>query len=147
MSLPSFTTRSIVPFHKRGIDVPAIPVLPVILANRGRPLPFILQAVVDSGADMAMLSEDLAVGLGIDLKAHPTRPANNPINRRGVEAPEVRITLAIEGKEFEDDVLFVPSPDNEPNPETWGLLGRADVFREFFFAFDQRNERLLIADY
>lgn len=97
-------------------------------------------SIVDSGADISMFDTSLAIGLGVVLP-------NWPQGRMGgiggvIPVYHVDIQLTIEGHTFPATVTFADRGD-----PTFALLGRADAFKQFKFAFDQRSEQVLYQRY
>jgi hypothetical protein len=116
------------------------PRLTVRLYSDGRASPPIL-AIVDSGADESVIHIDIAAYLGIDVS---TCLAETGYTATGEPFTTYRSQVTIEtlGLHFNAVVSF--AEDLDP---TEALLGRADLFNEFLFAFDQRRRTLLVGFY
>jgi hypothetical protein len=116
------------------------PRLTVRLYSNGRVSPPIL-ALVDSGADESVFHLDIATLLGIDVS---TCVAETGYTATGEPFTTYRSPVTIEalGLHFNATVSF--APDLDP---TEALLGRAELFNEFLFAFDQRRRALLVGFY
>jgi hypothetical protein len=132
------STRSSPPERvRRSVDGPHSSPSPnarltVRLYSNGRASPPIL-AIVDSGADESVIHIDIATYLGIDVSICVTETG---YTATGEPFTTYRSPVTIEalGLHFSTTVSF--ARDLDP---TEALLGQADVFNEFLFAFDQRR--------
>lgn len=138
MSAAPITFALEIPYKPGRHGAPALPVLSVTLAYDGFQMPAIIEAVVDSGADRTMFPYEFGEFLSVDW-ATCRKVVISTATIEG-EGYECRVTLGVQYKRFEADVFFVKDAQQT-------LLGRADVFRQFLFAFDQRREVLLMAEY
>lgn len=113
------------------------PILPFRIEHDGRTTP-VLAGLVDSGADRSTFPKGFADHLGIDLTTCPeiTLGGVNGSNK----VRECEVTLTMQNRSFRAVVWF--NPDGGPI-----LLGRADVFQQFMFGFDQRKKSFLLQRY
>jgi hypothetical protein len=129
-----------VPYHTAMPGQVPEPRLTVRLYSKERASPPIL-AIVDSGADESVFHIDVATYLGIDIA---TCVAETGYTATGEPFTTYRSPVTIEtlGLHFNATVSF--AQDLDP---TEALLGRAEFFNEFLFAFDQRRRSLLVGFY
>jgi hypothetical protein len=129
-----------IPYQTSASSLAAEPRLTVRLYSDGRSSPPIL-AIVDSGADESVFHIDVATYLGIDVS---TCVAEIGYTATGEPFTTYRCPVTIEalGLHFNATVSFAEELDPAE-----ALLGRAEVFNEFLFAFDQRRRSLLVGFY
>lgn len=102
---------------------------------------FPITAIIDSGADMTLISADIAPVLGIDLSQYP-KDRITGIVAGGSDAYLVPVTMVI--PEFKDDpvdtkVLFVPGL------VTGMLIGQEGFFDKFQVSFDKRRKKFKLS--
>mgnify|MGYP000303568026 CR=1 FL=1 len=119
---------------------PPEPRLTVRLYRNGRASPPIF-AIVDSGADESVFPLDVATYLGIDLSTCQTETGYTATGE-AFTTYRSQVTIEVLGLHFNATMSF--AKDLDP---TEALLGRAEVFNEFLFGFDQRRRVLLVAFY
>lgn len=129
-----------VPYQYTASGLTPEPRLTIRLYSNGRTSPPIL-AIVDSGADESVFHVDIATYLGIDLSTCQTETAYTATGE-SFTTYRCPVTIEVLGLHFNTAVSF--AADLDP---TEALLGRAELFNEFLFAFDQRRRALLIAFY
>ena len=117
----------------------ARPVLPVHIDYRGRGVD--LEAIVDSGADRSSFPAALADYLRIPSAARTPITVSGVTGDTVASGPDTafaaQVLLTVQGHGIPSDALFIPNGRHF-------LLGRADVFANFLFGFDQRRQQLLL---
>lgn len=117
----------------------ARPVLPVHIDDRGRGVD--LEALVDSGADRSSFPVALADYLRIPAAARTPIAVSGVTGETATTGPDTafaaQVLLTVQGRDILSDSLFIPNGRHF-------LLGRADVFSNFHFGFDQRRQQLLV---
>ncbi len=116
------------------------PSIPVILSGAGKKFQFI--ALVDSGADVSAIPQDIAELLGLDLSGKKEEASGI-----GGKVPAVQTSMNIElGKPHENYSFVIPVKvilqDN--NEEIPILLGRSGFFDRFVITFNQKEEKILL---
>ena len=137
MAEPPFRWR--LPYRQLSLDEPARPFVPVRI-RRGDA--FVnTRGLIDSGADRSLFSAALAPALGIDLtQLAGTGAARGVGGEDRVDAVDVEMYVA--GVRFPARLSFSENWTN-----AFGLLGRADFFRAFRVAFDERAEAVFLDPY
>ena len=139
MAEPPFRWR--LPYRQLALEDPLRPLVPVQI-RYGDAL-VNARGLVDSGADRSLFSAGLAPALGIDL-SH--LPAPRVGSARGVGGAEsvvaVDVQMSVVGVRFSARIHFSSAWSTE-----FGLLGRADFFRAFRVAFDERAETFFFDPY
>ena len=93
-------------------------------------------AVVDSGADRSVFSEDIARQLNVDLSRDCTEKSVGTIAGKNI-VHRCRLNVHLQGRDFEAEVNFLRNRRNV------ALLGRADVFDQFGFGFEPQQVLLV----
>lgn len=119
------------------------PSIPIILSGNGGKYQFM--ALLDSGADMSVIPEEVAELLGLDLSGNKEEAQG--IGGK-VNSLQTSVNLEL-GKPHEIytfslpvKVIFTKDGDNEQ--ELPILLGRAGFFDKFVITFNQSEERILL---
>jgi len=116
------------------------PSIPVILSGKGTKYQFI--ALLDSGADISVVSEDVAELLGLDISGRKEEASGI-----GGKVPAVQSSVNIElGKGHENYSFSIPIKVvfNKGGQEIPILLGRSGFFDKFLITFNQKEERVLL---
>jgi hypothetical protein len=102
--------------------------------------------LVDSGSDRSLFSAALAPLLGLDLDDLARAAQARPTAARGVGGEETVFAVDVQLT-----VATIRFPARIHLSSRWdlrfGLLGRADLFRAFRVAFDERAETLYLDPY
>ncbi len=130
----NFRYKSIERPDGNKVKTPSIPV--ILIGRSGIKIEFM--ALIDSGADLSVIPQDVAELLDVDL--------NYPKDKsRGVgdevEVININITINIK-KGHEDYTLSLPVQVILGEHKVPVLLGRERFFDEFTIIFDQINERI-----
>jgi len=115
------------------------PSIPVTLIGEGA-IRIEVMALIDSGADLSVISQDIAELLNLDLNGPKTKS-------RGiggeVDAVNTHIKINIK-KGHEDYIISVPVQVILGDSKVPVLIGRAVFFDEFKISFEQSEERILL---
>ena len=115
------------------------PVLPVRIQYGGRSAD--LEAIVDSGADRSSFPAAVADHLRIPSSARTPITVSGVTGDTVASGPDTafaaQVLLTVQGRDMAANALFIPNGQHF-------LLGRADVFYNFLFGFDQRRQQLLL---
>lgn len=111
------------------------PSIPILLSGKEK---FETIALLDSGADVSAVPEDIAEILGLDIKGK-----RDPAFGIGgkVESVETKMNIAVE-KGHEHYSLQIPVKVILGQYDFPVLLGRAGFFDRFVVTFDQAKEKL-----
>lgn len=118
------------------------PSIPITLSGNGGRYEFV--ALLDSGADVSVISQEIAELLGLDLSGQ--KEEANGIGGK-VLAIQSKVNLEIKkGHEYYNLILPVKVILSEQNSEVDIpiLLGRAVFFDEFIVTFNQKEGRILL---
>ncbi|MEK6910691.1 MAG: aspartyl protease family protein [Nanoarchaeota archaeon] len=125
---------------KRGnIDIKS-PSIPINLSGNGSKYQFI--ALIDSGADVSVIPQEVAELLDLDLSGK--REEASGIGGK-VEAVQSRVFLDV-GKGHENYSFNLPVKVilNKNGAEMPILLGREGFFNRFVITFNQKEEKVLL---
>ena len=116
------------------------PSIPITLSNGSGKYQFI--ALLDSGADISIIPQDVAELLGIDLNGKKEEA-------RGIggKVPAIQKNISIElGKNHESYTFTIPFKVilNHRDEEIPVFLGRAGFFDKFVVTFNQSEERVTL---
>ncbi len=116
------------------------PSIPIILSGKSGKYQFI--ALLDSGADMSVIPEDVAELLGVDLTENKEEASGI-----GGKVPAIQSTIYLEiGKGHENYSFSIPIKVifNKGGQEIPILLGRAGFFDKFVITFNQKDEKITL---
>lgn len=114
------------------------PSIPVLLS--GVDESFQIVALLDSGADVSVISKDLAELLKLDLKKDVRKSfgIGGPVN--SVES-EVKLTIEKDHEKYSFKIPLLVILDEYSLPP---LLGRNGFFNHFKISFDQENQKVIL---
>lgn len=128
----NFKYKSVERPDKSRVKTPSIP---IILSSKNR---IETTALIDSGADVSVVSLGIARILGLELD----KPKTKSFGVGGeVDTIETRMNINIE-KGHEHYRLQIPVKVIIGDYNLPILLGRVGFFENFIISFDQRNERV-----
>ena len=120
-------------------DIVKTPSIPIILTGRSN-VKIEFMALIDSGADLSVIPEDIADLLNIDMDGKKDK--SKGIGGE-VEVINSKINVKIK-KGHEDYSLNVPVQVILGDNKIPVILGREVFFDEFSITFDQINDRILL---
>ena len=132
----SFKYKSITRANGVIIKTPSIPI--TILGNSGLRIEF--TALIDSGADVSVIPQEVAELLNINIQGEKSK--SKGIGGE-VDVVNSKITLNIR-KGHEDYTFTIPVQIVLGNHQIPVLLGRTGFFDEFSILFEQSKEKILL---
>ena len=127
---------------KRPAGLPPIsaPVIPLILSGKEGSLQTV--ALIDSGADISAITQDVAEVVGLDLSGSPRKAQGIGGEVRVVES---RMTVAIRGKREQDSFVLPVQVIIEKTIAGFPiLLGRRGFFDRYEITFMPREKKTVL---
>lgn len=132
----SFKYKSIKRPDKNEVKTPSIPIM--LKGNSPTWIEFV--ALLDSGADLSVIPQDVAELLNLDLSGKKEKSSG--IGGE-VEVINTKMTLNIK-KKHEDYTFVIPVQVILGESKVPILLGRKGFFDQFKITFEQKNERVFL---
>jgi len=114
------------------------PIIPITLRGSGESIDF--TALIDSGADVSAISQEVGELLGLDLSG-PQEPTKGIVGE--VPSVETKVWLTI-GKDREKYPFFIPVKVLLGKVNIGILLGRKGFFDKFSITFEEINEKVVL---
>ena len=109
------------------------PIIPLVLESCGGDRTLV-DALVDSGADVTLFSEAIADTLGVDLSNVPELPIRSPLGHAGTYRT---IELTLELRRYPDILRWTGLVGFVPPRLQYGLLGTRGFFEFFAMHYDE----------